>query len=889
VIIISNFNEELKGLEQRSKLREELIKRIVKDSEIIQNFPDHENFLVLSRQWNSWYPSSLDVEGGCYFFNINDEIIIIDPGFNTIEEIKKNQLDIRLIRHVFITHFHPDHFESLVKILTRITSKNNPITVYLNSTAFEQFKIYSKEYTDFIELKPGMVIKLDFQKDDPEIMVNVEVNAAYHKEIGGANNSIGLKFELVDKYIKKVHVIGFMSDTDGSEKYIDEYCSFYGNCDILVIHIGSIDKHPTGYKHLYKDGIISLFNRLSEQNLLENKYIFIGEFGFELAQIDTFRRVCEAIIPERLNYLILINSFLDFLNKEEPEISLGSIYVTSFMKCIEKISYLYPTLEIVAPFFFDLNDDDPDAIIMESIKSVDVKDVQIEEIWDIFTQAIVFESIEPSSGKEKLEKIGFKIFGAEQVNEFYLKILNFFKYMNILIASPFLNRIRNNEFIDFLKPEDISKFIKYYVQQITYEEYSSEPDYVSREILPFSKINILNNLSKEEKQKLDIISLLIFSLFMIYLANFNDFIYPQFDEVDGREIICKFFYKKYKFGEFGLVLPVHPSYRIIFTKEIIELVGSCPNGHRNLRHLITDYNRDWIIRHKRPSSAIDEEFEFIDVFPTNYCEICIGDSLKRENGRTEEEIERERIEDIKAMSEQFEAQLNETNRRINEAEHFKDIALILSSINKPVLLSSIDRILLMKKIIELRKNIPNEELLNIFFTSINFINIQQVRTLIKEIIEEEAKINENFVKSLILSLLSNDLAIENGDVYYNYFKYDDLNDFLIKYQPEFDLQEIIEISNYFIGKINYLKTKEQFLTLSKMFFFYKRQFVNLFYKILKSPESHSKELEFIFSRNEFVNNLQTIPQPINFYAKCIKNLKMKYIIEKRRASRHKEN
>lgn len=885
---MSNFNEKLRGLEQRSKSREELIKRIVKDSEIIQNFPDHENFLVLSRQWNSWYPSSLDVEGGCYFFNINDEIIIIDPGFNTIEEIKKNQLDIRLIRHVFITHFHPDHFESLVKILTRITSKNNPITVYINPTAFKQFKIYSKEYTDFIELKPGMVIKLDFQKDDPEIMVNVEVTAAYHKEIGGANSSIGLKFDIVDKYIKKVHVIGFMSDTDGSEKYIDEYCSFYGNCDILVIHIGSIDKHPTGYKHLYKDGIISLFNRLSDQNLLENKYIFIGEFGFEIAQIDFFRKVCEAIIPERLNYLTLINSFLDFLNKKEPEISLGYIYVSSFKKCIEKISFLYPTLEIVAPFFFDLNDV-PDAIIIESLKPVDVKDVQIDEIWDIFTQAIVFESMEPSSGKEKLEKIGFKIFGNELVNEFYSKIHNFFKYMNILITNWFLNRIRINEFIDFLNPEDISKFIKYYVQQITYEEYSSEPDYVSREILAFSKINILNKLSKEEKQKLDIISLLIFSLFMIYLANFNDFIYPQFGEVDGREIICKFFYKKYKFGELGLVLPVHPSYRIIFTKEIIELEGSCPNGHRKVRHLITDYNRDWIIRHKRPSSAIDEDFEFIDVFPTNYCRLCIRDSLKRENGRTEEEIERERIEDIKSMSEQFEAQLKETNRRINEAEDLMDIATILSSINKPVLLGSIDRTILMEKIIELRKEVPNEELLNIFFTSKNFINIQQIRTLIKEIIEEEAKKNENFVKSLILSLLSDDLARENGDVYYNYFKYDDLNDFLIKYLPEFDLQEIIEISNYFIGKINYLKTKEQFPTLSKMFFFYKQQFINLFYKILKSWESHLNELELIFSRNEFVNNLHTIPQPINFYAKCIKNLKIKYIMEKRRASRHKEN
>jgi len=882
---MSNLNDELKELAHRTELREKLIKRIVKDSEIIQNFPDHENFLVLSRQWNSWYPSSLDVEGGCYFFNINDEIIIIDPGFNTIKEIKKNQLDIRLIRHVFITHFHPDHFESLVKILTRITSMKNPITVYLNPTAFEQFKIYSKEYTDFIELKPGMVIKLEFQRKDPDIMVNVEVNEAYHKEIGGANNSIGLKFEIADKHIKKVHRIGFMSDTDGSEKYIDDYCSFYGYCDIIVVHIGSIayDKHPTGYKHLYKDGIISLFNRLSEQNLLENKYIFIGEFGFELAQIDFFRRVCEAVIPERLNYLTLINSFLDFLNKEEPEISLGSIYVTSFMKCIEKISYLYPTLEIVAPFFFNLNDDDPDAIIMESIKSVDVKDVQIEEIWDVFTQAIVFESIEPSSGKEKLEKIGVKIFGAEIVNEFFSKIHNFFKYMNIHIASPFLNRIPNNEFIEFLKPKDISDYIKYKVQEISYEE--SSIDLEMRIIPPFSKLIDLSILSDEEKHKLHVITLLIFALFMVYLANFDDFMDQGFGEVDGRQILCKIFYDKYELGEYGLVLPVHPSYRIIFTKEIIELEGSCSNGHRKVRHLITDYNKDWIIHHKKPYSAIDEDSEFIDIFPANYCRICVKDSIKKENGRTEEEIERERIEDAKAMQYQTEAYFKEINKAINDAKSLSDITLLFSFINKPFLLSYIDGTLLKEKIIELRKEFSNEGLLKIFFTYKNFINFPQIRTFIKEIIEVESKKNANFVKNLTLNLLSNDITKQHGDIYYNYFEYDDLNQFLINFQPEFDLQEIIEISNYFIGKVDYMKTQEQVPTLSKMFFFYKRQFINLFYKILKSPESHLEDLELIFSRNEFVDNLHTLAQPFSYYARCIKAEKLKYLIEKRRDSR----
>jgi len=136
--IINQLNEIIK----RSQNRELLLEKIVKELDPIKNFLDSRNFLIFARQWNSWYPSMLNVRGGCYLFNINKEIIIIDPGFNTLEVIKEKDLDLRLIKHIFITHFHPDHFENLIAIIKRLTSKKNKILVYLNSTAYKQFKIY---------------------------------------------------------------------------------------------------------------------------------------------------------------------------------------------------------------------------------------------------------------------------------------------------------------------------------------------------------------------------------------------------------------------------------------------------------------------------------------------------------------------------------------------------------------------------------------------------------------------------------------------------------------------------------------------------------------------------------------------------------------------------
>ncbi|MCK4381647.1 MAG: hypothetical protein KAW51_10945, partial [Candidatus Lokiarchaeota archaeon] len=345
------------------------------------------------------------------------------------------------------------------------------------------------------------------------------------------------------------------------------------------------------------------------------------------------------------------------------------------------------------------------------------------------------------------------------------------------------------------------------------------------------------------------------------------------------------------------------SYRIKFEGGVLFLEGLCPNGHRQ-PILINNYNRDWVIHQKKLYRTIDEDYdfikiyqkenfeeiirEFIDVIPTNYCQICNLDYLNIENGRTEEEIERERIEFLKLDAEQFEAEIIRKNKEIDEADDLMEIIHTISSINKEDLLYSLDKDLLKRKIIKFSKDISNKEILNILYNSKNFINIQQVRTLIKENIEEATKENEKFVKDLILSLISDELTREDGDIYYNYFEYDDLNEFLITFQPEFDLQEILKLTDYFIGKVNYCKTKGRLSTPRKIFFFNKQQFIKLFYKILKSPEKFVNELKIIYRKNELIDNLHSLAQPFSFYARCIKDQKLKYLMEKRRSSEYKE-
>ena len=178
-------NEDLENLNKRAKNREEFIKKAIETSDRLANFPVSTDFLWLTRQWNSWYPSSIHVEGGCYLFNINDEIVIIDPGFNTLNQIREMGLDIRLVRYIFVTHFHPDHFSDLVALLTRLTSDTNKLTVFLNSTTYEYFKIYARSPTSFTEINSGQQLVLEFKIKDIRYQVLVEITKAFHREIGG--------------------------------------------------------------------------------------------------------------------------------------------------------------------------------------------------------------------------------------------------------------------------------------------------------------------------------------------------------------------------------------------------------------------------------------------------------------------------------------------------------------------------------------------------------------------------------------------------------------------------------------------------------------------------------------------------------------------------------
>ena len=91
---------------------------------------DETQFAVL-RRWNSYTPIIADnyriSKGGGYFFQIPGCGVVIDPGFNFIDNFKTAGFKFHQIDHILITHAHNDHTADLESILTLLHQYNEAI------------------------------------------------------------------------------------------------------------------------------------------------------------------------------------------------------------------------------------------------------------------------------------------------------------------------------------------------------------------------------------------------------------------------------------------------------------------------------------------------------------------------------------------------------------------------------------------------------------------------------------------------------------------------------------------------------------------------------------------------------------------------------------------
>jgi hypothetical protein len=310
--LVSNFISEinkkrtLKAELGYIKEKEKALHNFIKEGKSPKLNP--ENQLIILRKWNSYTPvlpptrKEYLSKGGGYFIRIGDLGIVIDPGFNFIENFLNSGFRIDDIDHVFISHAHNDHTVELEGLFSLLFKRNEEsrkpkqIRLYMNLGSFKKFTGYfdlsSPPDNFYIEniviLNMHQLVKIN---ED----IDVFTTRTQHHEMITKDYALGFTFRFrfsdgSKKVIKFTSDTGWNEDIEGKNK--EEAASFgLDHIDILVAHIGSIKEKELDYvtsktikdnrDKLYKNHL-GLIGTVLMLNFWKPSLLLISEFGEEM-------------------------------------------------------------------------------------------------------------------------------------------------------------------------------------------------------------------------------------------------------------------------------------------------------------------------------------------------------------------------------------------------------------------------------------------------------------------------------------------------------------------------------------------------------------------------------------------------------------------------------
>ncbi|MCM1991159.1 tetratricopeptide repeat protein [Oceanirhabdus seepicola] len=294
-----------------------------------------KNCLEVLRRWNSYTPIVADnfhiSKGGGYFLRINGKGIVIDPGFNFIENFKGLNHFFDEIDIVLISHAHNDHTADIESILTLIHKYNENIKSSDNSEdrytiEYDLAQRHGDKWGDFDEAEKSKLINEEFKRSPRRKIIDIYITTSTFKKYVGMfelMKSTNYKLHIIEagyekefkddsftiKTIRSKHFdiisddssVGFLiefdnnsilytGDTGVDEKLVEEYKQIAKGTEhrnlILLAHLGGFKDYENKYQEIegYKSFYSNHLGRLGLveiNNILNPKICLISEFGEE--------------------------------------------------------------------------------------------------------------------------------------------------------------------------------------------------------------------------------------------------------------------------------------------------------------------------------------------------------------------------------------------------------------------------------------------------------------------------------------------------------------------------------------------------------------------------------------------------------------------------------
>jgi tetratricopeptide (TPR) repeat protein len=300
-------------------------------------FASDMSFVLVLREWNSYTPVIPGQEesdrGGGYFIRHGGEGIVIDPGYDFIENFHNAGGKLSDVNHIIVTHAHDDHtaeLEALLMLLYRRWNlkdldnkpapKKKQVSLYLSAGVQRKFA----GILSYRDEKIKRIVTLSPPSDN-DMSQSVGINEyteltvlpAYHDDVITESTAVGLGFDFQlengkrrviftadsglyppkrDNQGKKItnnkRAGEYALDTNAGRALFERYPDKMLGPDLLVAHMGSIKKRefealtPTDSSidegGWYYPNHLGLLGTLTMLDRCRPKAAIISEFGSEL-------------------------------------------------------------------------------------------------------------------------------------------------------------------------------------------------------------------------------------------------------------------------------------------------------------------------------------------------------------------------------------------------------------------------------------------------------------------------------------------------------------------------------------------------------------------------------------------------------------------------------